>query len=205
MADKTKSIKSSTDKELDELLFRLRKENEVQDLVMNLKRKSMPSSGSISYDQMTVSTEEPIESLYHDEKPSLKDLKHYGVLGMRWGVRKDQQTSQTSSLSKKKKAKSEDEQIKDRMRADVKARRMLSDKDLTEKIARLEKEKRLRELTDSEINGGKAAIKDILKNAGTKTATAIAAGAAMYAVKVALTGKVDLGDMAGYVAPKPKK
>lgn len=91
MADKTKTIKTATDKELDELLIRLRKENEVQNLVGDLKRKSAPrnplgDSYSYSYDRPEVSTEAPIESLYHKADET---LAHFGILGMKWGVRRD--------------------------------------------------------------------------------------------------------------------
>ena len=88
MADKTKSIKSATDRELDELLIRLRKENEVQNLIGDLKRKSTPNSpfeNSVPYDRPEVSTEVPIESLYHKADET---LAHFGILGMKWGVRR---------------------------------------------------------------------------------------------------------------------
>lgn len=92
MADKTKTIKNATDKELDELLVRLRKESDIQNLVADLKRKSTinnPFTNGIPYDQPEVSTEVPIELLYHkvDEV-----LTHFGILGMKWGHRKDLQS-----------------------------------------------------------------------------------------------------------------
>lgn len=94
MADKTKTIKNATDVELDELMIRLRKENEVQNLIADLKRKStlMPlesftnsMGNSITYDHPQISAEEPIESLYHKTDDI---LAHFGILGMHWGHRK---------------------------------------------------------------------------------------------------------------------
>lgn len=75
-ADKTKTIKGSTDKELEELLIRLKKEGELQRLIADLKRNASPT-GMMAYDAPNVSTETPIEDLYH-----------VGIMGMHWGVRR---------------------------------------------------------------------------------------------------------------------
>lgn len=86
MADKTKTIKNATDNELNELIIRLRKENELQNLIGELKRKSSSNdqaTNSISYDRPEISTEVPIDSLYHEKDVT---LAHVGVKGMRWGV-----------------------------------------------------------------------------------------------------------------------
>jgi hypothetical protein len=189
MANKTASIKSATDKELDELLIRLRKENEVQDLVGSLKRKSTPTNQYSYEPPAPISTDEPIESLYHNEDVD-HVLAHFGVIGMKWG------RSKGSDSSTGGKAKSPAAQIKSDRRADVKNRRQLSDKDLLEKIGRLEKEKKLRELTDAEINPGKTATLDIMKSAGTKVATTVLAGAALYGVQAALTKSFNPAEMA---------
>jgi len=89
MADKTKTIKNATDKELDDLMTRLRKENEVQSLIMDLKRKADPKFNNWSmapYEQTEgVSTEAPIESMYHAIDAT---LAHFGIKGMQWGRRK---------------------------------------------------------------------------------------------------------------------
>lgn len=131
-----------------------------------------------------------------------KTLTHYGILGMKWGVRRP---VGSDGLVKGSKGKSKDDQIKDRRRKDVKNRRSLSDEDLIKKIARLEREKKLRDLTDSEINEGKKAANDIMKQVGIKVATTVISGAVLYGIKAAVTGKVDLADAVTYLTPKPKK
>jgi hypothetical protein len=105
MANKTASIKSATDKELDELLIRLRKENEVQDLVGSLKRKSTPTNQYSYEPPAPISTDEPIESLYHNEDVD-HVLAHFGVLGMKWGVQRGSKTESSTSKQRKKDSKS---------------------------------------------------------------------------------------------------
>lgn len=114
-------------------------------------------------------------------------LIHYGKVGMRWGVRHDRKTS--SNKTKKQKARSIKRQIKavkkSRKKA-VKQRFILSDSDLDKRIKRLEKEKRLKDLTESEITPGKKAAKQALSKVGNKafdSISSIATSAASSAVK----------------------
>ena len=80
MADKTQTIKDTSDSNLDALIVRLRKESEAQDLIRNLKLKATPNPNA-SYPDFTtyegISTETPI-----------KDLYHFGIPGMKWGQHK---------------------------------------------------------------------------------------------------------------------
>ena len=173
MADKTKTIKSATDKELDELLVRLRKENEVQNLIGDLKRKSSPYD-SMSYDRPNVSTEEPIDSLYH-----------VGVLGMKWGRRKGSKTNN----SKKTKTEFSDD-YKQSRQSKSKSYKSLSNKELQALTQRMELERKLRDLKSSDYQKGLDVVKTITA-AGTTIASlyALSTTPLGQAVKKAITNR----------------
>ena len=110
---------------------------------------------------------------------------HYGVKGMKWGVRK---------------RSPEKQEIRDAS----KNRRKLSDSDLDKYIARLEKEKKLKNLSEESTSQGKTFAKNVMTNAGQRALTTIATGAVLYATKVALTKEFNFKDAASYVTPRPK-
>ena len=187
MADKTKSIKSATDRELDELLVRLRKENEVQNLIGDLKRKSEPNSpfgNSVPYDKPEVSTEVPIESLYHKADET---LAHFGILGMKWGVRRKPGPNGTVGKGSGTQRKGSDDYLKSR---DIKAKgyKNLSTKELQDITKRMQLEKQLRELTVSDYTRGMEAAKAVLA-VGTTVASiyALSTTPMGQAVKKAIT------------------
>lgn len=145
MTDKTVTIKNATNKQLDELLIRLRKENEVQNLIRDLKRKSTNQDYSYNYDP-TVSTEEPIESLYH-----------YGIPGMRWGVRRKRDTV---NRTKGRGSQGSGDHQKTRK---YKGRGMknLSTQELKELNQRLQLEKQYKDLTPAKITRGMNFVKTV--------------------------------------------
>ena len=160
MADKSVTIKGATDKELNDLLVRLRKECEVQNLVAELKRKSMPNvpmcNEEFSYSRPEISTDKPIESLYH-----------YGVPGMRWGVRRRRGAGGRDD-EKKKQPASEDHMQARIMRA--KGARALSTKELKDFTQRIQLEKQFKDLNPSEYKKGMEVVKGLVA-AGTTVAS----------------------------------
>ena len=130
-------------------------------------------------------------------------LVHYGIKGMKWGVRRTD--AQLARARGKSEQKSEDARIKATRKNDSKNRRKLSDAELKQKIERLKLEKQFKDLTDEDVSPGKKMAADILKSAGTKVLTTAAAGAAAYAVKAVMTKKFNLAEAASYIASNPNK
>lgn len=174
MADKTKTIKNATDQELDDLIKRLRKESEAQSIIADIKRKS--ASGYLPYDHgQEVSTEQPIESLYH-----------FGIPGMKWGRRKGQATSRVSTIKKPKVELSKD--YKEAKAAKSKNYKSLSNAELQSLTKRMQLEKQLRELKSSDYTKGLDVVKTITA-AGTTLAAfyALSTTPLGQAVKKAIT------------------
>ena len=129
-----------------------------------------------------------------------RELMHYGVKGMRWGVRRDLK----KSSGKRSKQLSANDRKKNDMKKAAKDRRLLSDAELKKRIERLKMEQQLAELTEKNTNPGKAYVKEVLATSGRKVATTLATGATLYAVKAYMTGDFDIKELASYMTPKPK-
>ena len=81
----------------------------------------------------------------------------------------------------------------------------MSDEELMRKLGRLEKEKKMFDITMEQLTTGRTPTTNMLISAGRKAAGTILAGAALYGVKTLLTGNFNIKEMAGYLTPKPKK
>lgn len=109
-------------------------------------------------------------------------LAHHGVKGMRWGVR-------NKRSRKELRARAHRSQIKKR-------RRTLSDSDLKAYIARIQEERKLKELINEDLAPGKTAVKKIMTDSGQKIAKSVvfgvgAYGAGLVAQKALFDAKLD--------------
>lgn len=127
-------------------------------------------------------------------------LVHYGILGMKWGVRRT-----PAQLARARgKTNSKDSSIKEERKTDLKNRRTMSDSEIQKKISRLEMEKKFKSLTNEDLHPGRTAVANILKASGSKVAGSIVAGSLAYGIKAAMTKSFDIKEAASYIAPKPK-
>ena len=136
------------------------------------------------------------------------ELYHHGIKGMKWGVRRYQNKDGTLTAAgkkQKKKTLSADDKEKARRKSDLKKRRTMSDADIKKRIERMKLEKEFKNLTKEDISPGKKYVGEIMSSAGKKALGVVAAGAMVYGVKVAMTGKFDIKEAAGYIAANPNK
>ena len=134
------------------------------------------------------------------------ELMHYGILGMRWGVRRYQNKDGTlTTAGKKRLSKDKDKAEKKERKVALKNRRSLSDADLKKKIERLKMEKEFKNLTEEDISPGRKYVGEIMSSAGKKALTVVAAGTIAYGVKVAMTKEFNIKEAAGYIAANPNK
>ena len=134
------------------------------------------------------------------------ELMHYGVLGMKWGIRRYRNKDGTlTTAGKKRLSKDKDKAEKKERKVALKNRRSLSDVYLKKKIERLKMEKEFKNLTEEDISPGRKYVGEIMSSAGKKALTVVAAGTMAYGVKVAMTKEFNIKEAAGYIAVNPNK
>lgn len=97
---------------------------------------------------------------------------------------------------------------KDRENA-LKNRRTVSTEELKERVARLETEKKFKELAEADLHPGRKAVNEALARIGTKVVVTAATGAALYYLKYKTSGdkKIDRQELANAIfngGPKKK-
>ena len=103
------------------------------------------------------------------------ELQHYGILGMKWGVRKDS----GSAGIRKRNSRIEDMNEDYRRAHSKKSVKDMSDKELREMINRLQMEQNYEKLSRGNISKGMSYVKKFTDNAMT-IATLIAVPVTIY-------------------------
>ena len=120
-------------------------------------------------------------------------LEHYGVKGMKWGVRKRSKNRVSSSGARSKSpnpsskvsapnpsSKVSAPTTRDKRVKALKNRRELSDSDIKDFTSRLQSEKQLKALLDEDVSPGRTFIKKVMSDAGKQAATKLATNAIIY-------------------------
>ena len=103
------------------------------------------------------------------------ELTHWGVKGMKWGVRRYR--NKDGSLTPAGRKRYSEETSSDDSHSDYKrahgrtSTKQMSDKELRERINRLQMEKQYKQLTQREKSIGEKFVSDVLINAAKQTAT----------------------------------
>ena len=108
------------------------------------------------------------------------ELYHYGVLGMKWGVRKDRGGGVSKTGRRRKSVKERPPAHEDYKKAhSKKSVREMSDEELRSRINRLDMERRYKDLKPDTKNRGKRYINSIIKT-GTTVATITGTALTIY-------------------------
>ena len=100
------------------------------------------------------------------------NLQHHGIKGQKWGVRRFQNKDGSLTLAGRKRQKQNDGPIhEDHSKShDTKSVKSMSDKELRDRINRLNMERQYAQLTATEKSMGKKMVSEVLLNVGRELA-----------------------------------
>lgn len=132
-------------------------------------------------------------------------LQHYGIKGMKWGIRRTEAQLQRArgKLNSDREADKAERARRKQVRKNV---RTTSDEDLRKEVNRLELEKKFKNLSSEDLNPGRTAVSRFLKTTGGRVLTSAAVGSLAYAGYLAVGGTDPKGQqLANYLFPNPNR
>ena len=170
--DKTKSISELSNKELSNMIYRLRTERDAQQIIRELKRNS--GERDTYENPFKVDTKTPINQLYH-----------HGIMGMKWGVRRYQNPDGTrTATGKRRERNSQQSQKTENKKKGIEG---MTNDDLRKLNERLRLEEDYKRLTRLQVKKGESWVKKSISSAGEQALTdfskAVMLGSAKLLVK----------------------
>ena len=122
----------------------------------------------------------------------MNELYHHGIKGMHWGVRRYQNPDGTLTAAGKRREQATSDraarkEAKDQRIWNAKNASQLSDKELTDQILRLQREKQLKDLTKQTVAPGRKKVADLMDRYGNQ----VLAAAVTAATTVYVTNKIN--------------
>lgn len=127
-------------------------------------------------------------------------VMHYGVKGMKWGVRRTPE--QLAQNRARKDARKQEVRRRKEVRRD---RRVLSNEELQREVDRLNLERRYRDLSSADLNPGRSAVNRFLQSTGGRVATSAAVGTLAYLGYSMISGTFNPDKAADYIFPNPNR
>lgn len=125
----------------------------------------------------------------------MNELYHHGIKGMHWGVRRFQNPDGTLTAAGKRRERAEDRaarrEAKQQRLWNAKNSSQLSDKELTDQILRLQREKQLKDLTNQSVAPGRKRVKDFLARHGDLALSAAITAGVTIAVNQQIKDRFD--------------
>lgn len=97
------------------------------------------------------------------------ELRHWGILGMKWGRRRYQNKDGSLTPEGKKRYAEEDMVDESHVKARAKSAKSMNDQDLQEAILRLQREKLYSDLTKPKVTKGREFVDKAINKLGDKT------------------------------------
>ena len=171
--DKTKSISELSNKELSNMIYRLRNERDAQHIIRELKRNAGEKD---SYEHpFKVDTSTPINQLYH-----------HGILGMKWGVRRYQNPDGTRTATGKRRERNsqQSQRTENKQQQTKQGIAGTSNDDLRKLNERLRLEEDYKRLTGSQVKKGESWVKKSIASASEQALTEFSKGVMLGSAKL---------------------